>query len=309
MISFDTNDKRKAHFPKTLKSTRAKNTLDKVVQDAPKHELSSIYNEEEVKESLKKIYGSKCAYCESEWLGSSSPRVDHYRPKKFIKDVSKEAHYGYYWLSLEWTNLIQSCETCNSKKSNKFPIASEGLRIEGKNIDLLSKPYNEDSRLLGSNDLEKEKRLLLHPELDPVEKHLEFKLDGMVNAKKGSKMGQVSIDVYGLNRGDLVLARRRKVEKYFIKLIDLLNDYEDGGADEYALQMLDQDLDNYFKDLLEEQDESVAYSRLGFYMFDQFKDFFIKRLPADLDEHREILRDYYARLTGIDKIDYTENKS
>lgn len=281
--------------PESLTADSALQKLQEIINSAPNHKLSTIYNSKEVKEQLEKIYGSKCAYCESDWLGSSSPRVDHFRPKRNIKEVDKLTHYGYYWLSLEWTNLILSCESCNTKKWNKFPLKEEAKRIPGVGINPEVSPYDQAGRDFTSSVLEDEGRLLLHPELDNVETHLVFLPNGELEGGS-SEMGETSIDVYGLNRGFLILSRKRKVDKYFNKLIDMLNDFEDAGADEYAKLMLNRDLRNYFSDLLEEQDEAVAYSRLGFFMFDNFKEFYVDRLPKELEEHKKIIEDFYKEL-------------
>ncbi|MEO9806693.1 MAG: hypothetical protein ABJF04_25760 [Reichenbachiella sp.] len=243
---------------------------------------------------LRKIYGVKCAYCESIWAGSSSPRVDHYRPKKYIKELEKDSHYGYYWLSLEWTNLIQSCESCNSKKSNYFPLKDESTRVNAlwKESDIVA----STSRPISGEPLKKESRLLLHPELDEVEKHLVFLRDGKIVPKGNSEMGSISIKRYGLNRGDLILQRKKKIDRVFSSIIEILNDYEDQGADEHALLFFKRDMMKLLKSLLQQQSEEEAYSRLGYYMFHEFEGFYIDRLPEELNEHKELLVNIYNNL-------------
>ena len=61
---------------------------------------------DEVVEKLAKIYHGKCAYCEERTL----IYIEHYRPKG---SVQGSRHGGYYWLCLEWSNLLPACHECN----------------------------------------------------------------------------------------------------------------------------------------------------------------------------------------------------
>jgi hypothetical protein len=81
-------------------------------------------------------------------------------------------------------------------KANKFPVTPEKSRASGPDFDLA-----------------REKRLLLDPCVDAPEQHLEFTEDGMVRpavlgSGRESRVGKVSIEVFGLARGKLVEARR-----------------------------------------------------------------------------------------------------
>ncbi|MCE7990951.1 MAG: hypothetical protein HEP71_03190 [Roseivirga sp.] len=294
MISISDKNVRTTHYPDELRPEKTKDKIDDIIAQAPEHSINSIYNSDEVREKLKAIYGNKCAYCESIPFGSSAFRVDHYRPKKHVKELAKEDHYGYFWLSLEWTNLIQSCESCNSKKSNHFPLKSEDGRINAilKDVNIVQ----EASRDFRTSLLSSESRLLLHPELDPVEKHLLFLPNGKVKEKDGSEMGSTSCRLYNLNRDGLVWLRKKKIDQIYFEIIGILNDYEDNGADGYALPFLQHDLTNLFRTILGAQDEGEAYSRLGYYMFHHFEQFYIDRLPDELDEHKALIKEFYNSL-------------
>lgn len=290
MISL--GSKRFADIPKALLGIRAKKLLHEIISTAPNHKVKGLYNSKSVRKKMRKYFGDKCVFCESVPVGSSSFRIDHFRPKKFIKNVDQKVHYGYYWLALEWTNLVQLCEQCNASKSNNFPVT-------GNHVNALTDPTALKFPLIGSVPLSKEDRHLLHPEIDNVESHLSFSRDGLVIAKPGSLKGSESINLYGLNRGDLVLMRKKKVDYYFKEIVYILNKFEDAGADRYALMILNDNLNDFFKHLLQEQEEKATYSRLGFYMFDQFESFFIQSLPVELVQHKSLLRSFYNALKNI----------
>src|ERR1700740_2011980 len=99
MISL--GNKRFSDVPKSLTPSKVKNALNKIISNAPSHKVTSGYNTKTIRSKLRKYQGEKCVYCESKPLGSSSFRVDHYRPKKFVKEHAHNIHYGYYWLALE----------------------------------------------------------------------------------------------------------------------------------------------------------------------------------------------------------------
>ncbi len=79
-----------------------------------------------IKPELNKRFMNKCAYCESPIGAVSVADVEHFRPKRGARgfgesgDVSsKESHFydnHYWWLSLEWENLLISCMKCNRSK-------------------------------------------------------------------------------------------------------------------------------------------------------------------------------------------------
>lgn len=75
----------------------------------PKEELNSFikgYSHEAVKIPLFNCNHQKCSYCEGIPSGSKL-RVDHFFPKKLYPE-----------LTLDWDNLLPSCENCNRHKSS-----------------------------------------------------------------------------------------------------------------------------------------------------------------------------------------------
>lgn len=70
------------------------------------------YKHEDIRKQLKLMFHGRCAYCESKISHIAYPHIEHYRPKS-----------KYPLLAVKWTNLLLSCERCNSSenKGDKFP--------------------------------------------------------------------------------------------------------------------------------------------------------------------------------------------
>lgn len=159
-----------------------------------------VYKSEEIKEALTVLFHGKCAYCEARYDVVHPVDIEHYRPKAAVEHRGALRKPGYYWLAAEWTNLLPSCIDCNrsrrhpklgddadpeiSGKANWFPIANEGQRA--------TRPKQES----------RERRLLLDPCRDRPDAHLIFQDDALVLPR--SAKGKTSIEVYGLNRPELV---------------------------------------------------------------------------------------------------------
>lgn len=212
----------------------------------------SKYKDPEVKSALVKLFHGKCAYCESDYASTQPMDVEHYRPKGGVDGVND--HRGYWWLAMDWDNLLPSCIDCNRRRKQKAPSANEVRLVKlqaagdfnhsaqistGKSTAF---PLDEGSFRATKPDhnYSAEQRLLLDPARDNPRDHLEFYVDrenliSIVYPKKlsggqrvlpvadnspeavidaalaanVSKIGAVSIQVYGLNRLDLVQARTR----------------------------------------------------------------------------------------------------
>ncbi len=120
---------------------------------------------------------------------------------------------GYYWLASTWENLLPSCQRCNRRERHKH-LGEPALRASGKqNLFPLSDPAR---RWSGPAAQSLEEPLLLHPYFDDPHEHLEFIEEGLVRARKladgtVSPQGDATIRILGLNREQLVKARRRKL--------------------------------------------------------------------------------------------------
>lgn len=100
------------------------------------------YKMDDIKTALSNIYRGKCAYCETK---TELMHVEHFRPKRG----------GYYWLAYSWDNLLLSCPTCNTNKSDEFPLAVGGVKatfannnVNIQNINTLSAGYDQSERPL-----------------------------------------------------------------------------------------------------------------------------------------------------------------
>ena len=100
----------------------------------------TIYGSKCVKEALRQSQFNKCCYCESRFSSTSSGHVEHFRPKRGVKQYRGDSmeYPGYYWLAYVWENLYYSCEICNRNKGNLFPLTdnSKRARDHHDNIDL-----------------------------------------------------------------------------------------------------------------------------------------------------------------------------
>lgn len=177
------------------------------------------------KARYEKWFNGKCAYCEERVATNQYGPIEHYRPKRAVKDErgasvtraengALRQHPGYFWLAYDWRNLLYSCTLCNGNqgqgKGNKFPVS--GDRSWAHDDDIAEEP------------------MLLHPVFDDPVKHIEF------DPKKGglkalSDRGQATIDILGLNLRDL--PRHRKdayndtVEKFHKRFNELPNPSDD----------------------------------------------------------------------------------
>jgi uncharacterized protein (TIGR02646 family) len=169
-------------------------------------------------EHLKKLFYSKCAYCESP-IGppfSSEPspekNIGRFRPLTGARQLDGESDPAWYqWLAFEWENLYLVCTTCERSKGNIFPVYRKRAAIG-----------------VISEALKDEAHLLLDPCIDIPWRYLEFLGDGTVisrpelSAKEERKYGpndrgKITIDVLGLNRASLVearLARFREIDSF-----------------------------------------------------------------------------------------------
>lgn len=180
------------------KKWRTRADKAKVLADAAKNKAGFKYNEAvwgDLKQYLFAISKGKCGYCEQKTTGVYAGDVEHYRPKKKVLD--DPAHPGYYWLAYDEQNYVPVCQNCNGAraKANHFPLDPTSPRA-----------YTPA-------DVANEKPLLLNPlGSDDPSTHFEFigpeggEDFGMLNGI--TPAGIKSVEVYHLNRSDLLDARR-----------------------------------------------------------------------------------------------------
>ena len=92
--------------PPSLNSQKTQEKRKELI-DKGKYINTSAYNDrykqEDIKNELKRLYNSKCGFCEKD-VTDHTPHVEHYRPKA-----------KYWWLAYSWDNLLLACEECNRK--------------------------------------------------------------------------------------------------------------------------------------------------------------------------------------------------
>ncbi|MES2701329.1 MAG: hypothetical protein V4649_01765 [Bacteroidota bacterium] len=195
----------------------AKGATDKISDDVYKgtYKDSEGKSQSQVRDELNVYYYSKCAYCEV----SCKAEIEHYRPKKGVTGAVD--HKGYYWLCYEWSNLVPSCRYCNTEggKGNQFPIAATGTRISSP--PLSGGKLDKTKCFATCGDLVNEHALLLHPEIDLPEQHLEYcwreNMQGIyVKEAGGSLRGKETIKICNLNR-EYLRVDRLKVVLYPLK--------------------------------------------------------------------------------------------
>lgn len=148
---------------------------------------------------LDEVFNSKCAFCESK-IGAASPAVvEHFRPKLY-----------YPWLAYSWENIYLSCPVCNRYKAAKFPV--DGAKLEAINVVPID---DVDAHKL-------EKYLILDPcnSLDILDNKFEYNDNGEIIAT--TERGKITIDIYMLNRIELVKSRQEHIQriKHMLKLFN-----------------------------------------------------------------------------------------
>ena len=150
----------------------------------------SIYAHATVKESLLQAQHGKCCYCESKFRATSFGAIEHFRPKRAVKQESgaRMQYPGYYWLAYGWGNLLVSCEICNSRyKGSLFPLADEETRARSHR-----------------DDIEAESPLFVDPAGEDPGLHIRFR---RAEVEHITERGLKTVEGMGLHRGELEDAR------------------------------------------------------------------------------------------------------
>jgi hypothetical protein len=147
----------------------------------------TVYKSDSVKKHLDELFHGKCAYCESFYASTAPVDVEHYRPKGAVHE--DEAHPGYWWLGMDWENLLPSCIDCNRKRKQSMPKLSAKLltlQEEQRGFShgvLISSGKKDSFPVLGTRAMTEassildEYPLLLDPCRDNPNEHLRFHID------------------------------------------------------------------------------------------------------------------------------------
>lgn len=150
-----------------------------------------IYGHPKVKDALKEAQHHKCCFCEGRFNAYSPGDVEHYRPKRAVRQnkLSEALAPGYFWLAYSWRNLYYSCEICNrSHKRDLFPLANPARRVRSP-----------------EGDINVEEPLILDPGgIENPRDHIEFRYEHAIGL---TKAGRTTIELLGLNRPALLEER------------------------------------------------------------------------------------------------------
>jgi uncharacterized protein (TIGR02646 family) len=188
----------------------------------------SLYRDSVVKAQLKSDQNEKCAYCERKINGDYGA-VEHYRPKGGWqqKDGDKLNQPGYYWLAYEWSNLLFSCDECNTSfKKNLFP---------------LSDPSQRD---ITHRDISREQPLLINPSIEDPGLYIGFRSEMAVPRVVDdveSEKGKTTIELLGLN-SRLALKQARRDAFFQYKRLKTFKQLAEKFGNQEALTLIDEAL-------------------------------------------------------------------
>lgn len=171
-----------------------------------------VYKDVGLAMALERVFGPKCAYCESRFAHVTPKDIEHFRPKSEIDTGEQSLAPGYYWLAGEWDNLLVSCPDCNRGRRFAVPGQPKLVRL-GKSTQFpLAREAGRVRAPVPGTDAEEALRLLINPCKDQPERHLTFDEEGLIHprvdrAGRPSRKGTTSIAVYALQRKALVEER------------------------------------------------------------------------------------------------------
>jgi len=164
----------------------------------------------DLKSELKEVSFQKCWYCEGK-TDRFDFHVDHYRPKKLVKNKGCSEEIGYWWLAFDHCNFRLACDYCDSLhtepdkthgKGNQFPLAPGSPKA--------SSP---------SSNIEDEVPLLLDPTRSADPLLLWFQDDGSAcplwRVGLPYERARETIDILNLNRIETVERRKALLNKCF----------------------------------------------------------------------------------------------
>lgn len=271
--------------PAALHSQNCLNHVNDIISAKQYIKKDSFYGHHDIKEKLEKLYNNKCAFCETDPTAGAYLEVEHYRPKSEAKELLVDKKIitrpGYYWLAHEWTNLLYACRRCNGGKSSFFPLNGAPVTthptLTNGNFDI-TKCHIADS------DLQNEYPLLLNPEIDNPNEHIQFLSNGKVNGI--TTRGTKTIEICKLNRKSLLLVRQKLIDDIMFSLMEDVSDLKKGKIDVL----------NFKRSIWKEINKIATiyaknqpYSILALTILQQFEIFFINRFqPADRIHFQEI---------------------
>ena len=179
-----------------------------------------VYGHMSVRQALLNAHHGKCCYCESRLGASSHAVIEHFRPKGSVKQESgQQIEYpGYYWLAYSWSNLLLSCDVCNSAhKRSLFPLADDKVRAR-----------------CHHDDLNAECPLFVDPANEDPRQHISFRGPAIFGT---SAKGRTTVEKLGLRRSALEEQRRERLSllrhlQWIVKLVETGSIDKEAGRDQ-----------------------------------------------------------------------------
>lgn len=207
---------------------KAASAAQKLIDDGPPYEVDDdLYKE--MKELLLECFHGKCAYCECDIRHSQPGDVEHFRPKKGVRDEedrpvfierggAREKHPGYFWLAYEWSNLLPSCAGCNRLAR----VPGRGTIGKGERFPVLAEDGQPPFYAPGPGQEVDEVPVFIHPAREDPADHLEFDPKTALLIGRTAR-GQLCIDLLGLNRDALVQLRAQQYSAAMAKAQMVIN--------------------------------------------------------------------------------------
>jgi predicted ATP-binding protein involved in virulence len=181
-------------------------------QSRPPHDIVDLLNQHCLND-LREEFNNKCAYCETKFTENNSDQIqnrlvsDLYRPEANAIDMNGTTSTNHYWwLALDWKNVLLACQECTSNKRNYFPVARKRANHKFKSKTELR---------------EFEDPYLLDPTSEQVQKFFMFDFNsGLIMPL--SERAEITVKILGLNRFDLI-DNRKRVRRELDKDIAFLN--------------------------------------------------------------------------------------
>lgn len=237
----------------------------------------------------------KCYYCESFVEHVAILQVEHFRPKAKVDNIDNNnlSHSGYYWLGLEWSNLLLSCPNCNGKhaKGNRFPLEDFNNRVTAINPISSAPPlplvYDRTRCIVNQAPLINEKPLLINPENEDPAPHLTFNEFGQIFG--ASIKGIHSVSIYKLDRDPLFAARQEKLNSIIRDLNLACGARNRGKIDDNCLLAW---FEAVCKNVLDLDDIRKDYCLWGRYIISNFENCVVSKI----DEYKVELREAFQNI-------------
>lgn len=200
------------------------------------------YRHYDIQVELRTIFHHKCAYCEKK-VEKGFFEVEHYRPKAAALG---DPHPGYWWLALEWSNLLPTCPGCNKGLKQHVVTADmtiaevEALQaaeprvLHGKALQF---PVGAPRLVASQDDHDAEEPYIIDPTRTDPRPELRWRTDTTYSvlepAKKlgiSSTRGEETIRCLALNRIDLVQARTTTLTLLRAQRERIMQDLDDGAG-------------------------------------------------------------------------------